>query len=97
MNTSSPISNLTCTPHIYKYSNEYHVRSYLLKFNFFNIFAIKINFNSSGDIAKDCGTAVEDGINKIKSTTTQAVTMVKTLTQTDSLQSVKNPEQETKN
>lgn len=56
-----------------------------------------LNFNSSGDIAKDCGTAVEDGINKIKSTTTQAVTMVKTLTQTDSLQSVKNPEQETKN
>lgn len=56
-----------------------------------------LNFNSSGDIAKDCGTAVEDGINKIKSTTTQAATMVKTLTQTDSLQSVKNPEQETKN
>ena len=56
-----------------------------------------LNFNSSGDIAKDCGTAVEDGINKIKSTTTQAVTMVKTLTQTDSLQSLKNPEQETKN
>lgn len=56
-----------------------------------------LNFNSSGDIAKDCGTAVEDGINKIKSTTTQAVTMVKTLTQTDSLQYVKNPEQETKN
>lgn len=56
-----------------------------------------LNFNSSGDIAKDCGTAVEDGINKIKSTITQAVTMVKTLTQTDSLQYVKNPEQETKN
>ena len=56
-----------------------------------------LNFNSSGDIAKDCGTAVEDGINKIKSTIIQAVTMVKTLTQTDSLQSVKNPEQETKN
>lgn len=56
-----------------------------------------LNFNSSGDIAKDCGTAVEDGINKIKSTTTQAVTMVKTLTQTDSLQSVKNPEQASKN
>ena len=56
-----------------------------------------LNFNFSGDIAKDCGTFVEDGINNIKSTTTQAVTMVKTLTQTDSLQSVKNPEQETKN
>lgn len=27
-----------------------------------------LNFNSSGDIAKDCGKAVEDGINKIKST-----------------------------
>lgn len=27
-----------------------------------------LNFNSSEDIAKDCGKAVEDGINKIKST-----------------------------
>lgn len=40
-----------------------------------------LNFNSSGDIAKDCGKAVEDGINKIKS-----------MTQSDSLQSLKNPE-----
>lgn len=55
-----------------------------------------LNFNSSGDIAKDCGRAVEDGINNIKSTATQATTItldkVKTLTQLDSLQTIKNPE-----
>lgn len=60
-----------------------------------------LNFNSSGDIAKDCGTAVEDGINKIKSTATQAALITldktKTLTQSDFLQSVKNPEQKSKN
>lgn len=60
-----------------------------------------LNFNSSGDIAKDCGTFVEDGINKIKSTATQVAVITldktKTLTQSDSLQSVKNPEQESKN
>ena len=59
-----------------------------------------LNFNSSGDIAKDCGKAVEDGINKIKSTATQAAVITidktKTLTQSDSLQSFKNPEQESK-
>lgn len=51
-----------------------------------------LNFNSSGDIAKDCGKAVEDGINKIKSTATKTIDKTKNLTQSDSLQSVKNPE-----
>ena len=51
-----------------------------------------LNFNSSGDIAKDCGKAVEAGINKIKSTATKTIDKTKHLTQSDSLQSVKNPE-----
>ena len=51
-----------------------------------------LNFNSSGDIAKDCGKAVEDGINKIKSTATKTIDKTKNLTQSDFLQSVKNPE-----
>ena len=60
-----------------------------------------LNFNSSGDIAKDCGKAVEEGINKIKSTATQAtaitINKTKNFTQLDSLQTIKNPEQRTKN
>lgn len=52
-----------------------------------------LNFNSSGDIAKDCGRAVEDGINNIKSTAAKTIDKTKNLTQLDSLQSVKNPEQ----
>ena len=51
-----------------------------------------LNFNSSGDIAKDCDKAVEDGINKIKSTAAKTINKTKNLTQSDSLQSVKNPE-----
>lgn len=51
-----------------------------------------LNFNSSGDIAKDCGKAVEDSINKIKSTAAKTIDKTKNLTQSDSLQSVKNPE-----
>lgn len=51
-----------------------------------------LNFNSSGDIAKDCGKAVEDGINKIESTAAKTIDKTKNLTQSDSLQSVKNPE-----
>ena len=51
-----------------------------------------LNFNSSGDIAKDCGKAVEDGINKIKSTAAKTIDKTKNLTQSDSLQYVKNPE-----
>ena len=51
-----------------------------------------LNFNSSGDIAKYCGKAVEDGINKIKSTAAKTIDKTKNLTQSDSLQSVKNPE-----
>lgn len=64
------------------------------------ITAYLLDFNPSGDIAKDCSTAVEDGINKIKSTATQATAITidktKNLTQLDSLQTVKNPEQESK-
>ena len=51
-----------------------------------------LNFNSSGDIAKDCGKAVEEGINKIKSTAAKTIDKTKNLTQSDSLQFVKNPE-----
>ena len=51
-----------------------------------------LNLNSSGDIAKDCGKAVENGINKLKSTATKTIDKTKNLTQSDSLQSVKNPE-----
>lgn len=51
-----------------------------------------LNFNSSGDIAKDCGKAVEEGINKIRSTAAKTIDKTKNLTQSDSLQSVKNPE-----
>lgn len=51
-----------------------------------------LNFNSSGDIAKDCGKAVENGINKIKSTAAKIIDKTKNLTQSDSLQFVKNPE-----
>lgn len=51
-----------------------------------------LNFNSSGDIAKDCGKAVEEGINKIKSTAAKIIDKTKNLTQSDSLQFVKNPE-----
>lgn len=62
------------------------------------ITAYLLDFNTSGDIAKDCSTAVEDGINKIKSTATRATAITidktKNLTQLDSLQTtVKNPEQ----
>ena len=51
-----------------------------------------LNFNSSGDIAKDCRKAVEDALNKIKSTAAKTINKTKNLTQSDSLQSVKNPE-----
>ena len=65
------------------------------------IIAYLLDFNPSGDIAKDCSTVVEDGINKIKSTATQAtaitINKTKNFTQLDSLQTLKNPEQRTKN
>jgi len=51
-----------------------------------------LNFNFSGDIAKDCGTFVEDGINNIKSTAAKTIDKTKDLTQLDSLQTIKNPE-----
>ena len=56
------------------------------------IIAYLLDFNPSGDIAKDCSTVVEDGINKIKSTAAKTIDKTKNLTQSDSLQSVKNPE-----
>ena len=52
-----------------------------------------LNFNSSGDIAKDCGRAVEDGINNIKSTAVKPIDKIKNFIQSDSLQTIKNPEQ----